>query len=235
MKTGIIIRYIDLCLEEGGRQIQKGMNFGLGGSYSVVLCSFEKNAPYNDEMDLDGTIKYEGHDVYSGNIEEKKNTDQPLKTSAGTLMENGKFFRAADAFKEGREEAAKIRVYRKLRVGVWVHMGFYDLIDAVQEYDGRRNVFKFFFKPDSQMFDPDDQDNMDRPHSRIIPGPVMQEVYIRDKGQCQQCLQEGRVTKDNLHFDHTLHYSRGGTSLKPENIRLLCARHNLSRGNRFSF
>lgn len=35
---------------------------------------------------------------------------------------------------------------------------------------------------------------------------------------------------DNLHFDHILPFSKGGgTSLKVENIQLLCAKHNLEK------
>jgi len=33
-----------------------------------------------------------------------------------------------------------------------------------------------------------------------------------------------------LHFDHVLPYSKGGTSLTAQNVQLLCARHNLSKG-----
>ena len=90
-----IIKYIDLVMNEGGIQIQKGMNFGINTSYSVVLMSVARNAPYNDEMLDDGIIKYEGHDIFSRSIELKKSTDQPMKFSSGTLTENGKFFNAA--------------------------------------------------------------------------------------------------------------------------------------------
>jgi 5-methylcytosine-specific restriction endonuclease McrA len=38
--------------------------------------------------------------------------------------------------------------------------------------------------------------------------------------------------KDNLHFDHDLPYSKGGTSRPATNIRLLCARHNLAKSDR---
>jgi hypothetical protein len=37
---------------------------------------------------------------------------------------------------------------------------------------------------------------------------------------------------DNLHFDHDLPFSVGGSSLTAKNIRLLCARHNLEKSNK---
>jgi hypothetical protein len=40
------------------------------------------------------------------------------------------------------------------------------------------------------------------------------------------------VATDELHFDHIVPFSKGGTSLKAENIRLLCARHNLQKSAR---
>ena len=65
------------------------------------------------------------------------------------------------------------------------------------------------------------------PHTRMIPSAVKLEVWQRDKGRCVICGQE-----DNLHFDHDLPYSKGGTSLTAKNIRLLCARHNLSKSDK---
>ena len=64
----------------------------------------------------------------------------------------------------------------------------------------------------------------DLDHNRMIPTSVKLEVWKRDKGQCVSC-----GSMDNLHFDHILPYSKGGTSLKAENIQLLCARHNLQK------
>ena len=34
---------------------------------------------------------------------------------------------------------------------------------------------------------------------------------------------------DDLHFDHDLPFSLGGTSLNASNVQLLCARHNLEK------
>ena len=119
-----LLKYNQLVMNENGIHLQKGMNFGIQGSYSIVLMSVEKNAPYADEMLEDGTIRYEGHDARVS-PEDKKITDQPMANKTGTLTENGKFFQAAENFKVGKREPAKIKVYRKLRPGVWVDMGFY--------------------------------------------------------------------------------------------------------------
>ena len=37
---------------------------------------------------------------------------------------------------------------------------------------------------------------------------------------------------NNLHFDHILPFSKGGTCLKGKNIQLLSARHNLEKSKK---
>ena len=64
----------------------------------------------------------------------------------------------------------------------------------------------------------------DLDHNRMIPTSVKLDVWKRDRGKCTQW-----GSSDNLHFDHILPYSKGGTSFKAENIQLLCARHNLQK------
>ena len=224
-----LLKYNQLIMNEGGIHLQKGMNFGIRKSYSIVLMSVEKNAPYADEMLSDGIIKYEGHDARVPK-EEKKITDQPEFNASGTLTENGRFIKAANEFKEGRRQSAKVKVYRKLRKGIWVDMGFYDLVDAFKEHNGKRNVFKFLLKPNFDEFDPEVAENIDLAHNRYIPGEVMQEVFIRDGGKCVICGSD-----DNLHYDHKIPFSKGGSSKDSRNIQLLCARHNLSKGNKLTY
>ena len=45
-----VISYTQLVIKENGKQIQKGMNFAIQKTYSVVLMSTQKNAPYNDHI-----------------------------------------------------------------------------------------------------------------------------------------------------------------------------------------
>ena len=53
-----VISYTQLVKKENGKQIQKGMNFAIQTTYSVVLMSTQKNAPYNDQIFDDGVIEY---------------------------------------------------------------------------------------------------------------------------------------------------------------------------------
>ncbi len=204
-----VISYTQLVIKENGKQIQKGMNFAIQKTYSVVLMSTQKNAPYNDHILEDGVIEYEGHDVPVNLNPQKKLVDQSLLTPSGIPTENGK------------------QVYRKLRKGIWVDMGFYDLIDAYEKNDQKRKVFKFLLKPKIDL-NQDDQEYLDMLHNRQIPGEVQKEVYERDRGKCRIC-----GSSDNLHFDHILPFSKGGSSKVASNIQLLCARHNLKKGAKF--
>jgi|TARA_B100001059_G_scaffold185845_1_gene187657 hypothetical protein len=222
-----IISYHQLTTQEGGLQVQKGMNFGVKKNYSIVLMSTAKNAPYVDEVFDDGVIEYEGHDAPKSNDYNKKMVDQPAYTKTGRLTENGKFLKAVDDFKKFKRNAAKIQVYRKIKPGVWVDMGFYDLMDGYQRNDGNRNVFKFLLNPIFD-FDSDGEDFQDIVHDRQIPGDVQREVYERDKGQCTKC-----GSTENLHFDHIIPFSKGGSSKTASNIQLLCAKHNLKKGAKF--
>jgi 5-methylcytosine-specific restriction endonuclease McrA len=61
-------------------------------------------------------------------------------------------------------------------------------------------------------------------HTRLIPSEVKKEVWKRDGGRCVIC---GEMK--NLHFDHDLPFSKGGTSISAKNVRLLCMKHNLQK------
>ena len=54
-----VISYTQLVIKENEKQIQKGMNFAIQKTYSVVLMSTQKNAPYNDQIFDYGDIIWE--------------------------------------------------------------------------------------------------------------------------------------------------------------------------------
>jgi len=225
---GNIIAYIEMCQIEG-TSLQKGMNFRLKGNHSVILMSVRENSPYEDQITEDGTVLiYEGHDIpKSIGIRDPKSMDQPEYRNSGSLYENGKFHVAAQGFKAGNKGPDIVKVYEKIKSGIWSGNGFFHLVDSWQESDGHREVFKFKLVAIENVEDESlaiDISNRKVKRSRIIPTIIKLEVWKRDKGKCITC-----GASDELHFDHILPYSKGGTSLKAENIQLLCARHNLQK------
>lgn len=224
---GEVISYIEMCQREGV-SLQRGMNFRLGRNYSVILMSVRKNSPYRDEVREDGKILiYEGHDVPARKGEvDPKSLDQPEYESNGALTQNGKFHRAAQIYKSGKGNPEIVQVYEKIKNGIWVDNGFFHLIDSWIEHDGTRDVFKF------KLISVNDKrekfsylEKYDENRTRIIPSDIKLQVWKRDGGKCAVC-----GATDELHFDHVIPFSRGGTSLRAENIQLLCARHNLQKG-----
>jgi hypothetical protein len=223
-----ILSHNEMCRREGV-SLQRGMNFNLGGNHSVILMSVRPNAPYRDRLDDGGTtLIYEGHD-HPKNAEcpNPKISDQPERLPSGKLTQNGKFHQAAQSFKNGLRPPERVRVYEKIRKGIWSYSGIFHLIDSWQERDSHRTVFMF------KLVAVEGDDNLAMPvhvdaeHRRIIPTAVKLEVWKRDGGKCREC----GATYD-LHFDHVLPYSKGGTSLTAENVQLLCARHNLQKRDR---
>jgi hypothetical protein len=95
---------------------------------------------------------------------------------------------------------------------------------GLEKSSGHRKVFKFKLVPSANAVSAETGQAQELPHNRLIPTAVKIEVWKRDKGTCVMC-----GSQDNLHFDHDVPYSRGGSSLVAKNIQLLCARHNLQK------
>lgn len=223
--TDNVLSHNEMCRREGV-SLQRGMNFGLGGTHSVILMSLRPNAPYRDRVEDGGTtLVYEGHDhPRTASCPNPKAVDQPERLPSGKLTQNGKFHRAAQDLKSGTRPPERVRVYEKIREGIWSYNGVFHLVDSWQEEDPHRTVFKFKLvavEGDDDLAQPV---RLDAEPRRIIPTAVKLEVWKRDGGKCREC-----GATDELHFDHILPFSKGGTSLTAENVQLLCARHNLQK------
>lgn len=227
MKPGDVISYLEMCGNEGVN-LQRGMNYHLRGDTSVILMSLRPNAPYADKVEADGRILiYEGHDV-SKTAENPipKVINQPMHNPGGTLTQNGLFYEAALRSKNGEYNPEIVKVYEKLHAGIWVYNGRFKLLDAWQEKSKERVVFKFKLElvEEQTPGNPYIRQEVILDHERLIPSQVKFTVWKRDKGRCVLC-----GSTKNLHFDHIIPYSKGGSSLVAENIQLLCARHNLAK------
>jgi hypothetical protein len=229
---GDILSYTEMC-QAKGYSLQRGMNFKIGGKTSIILMSLRKGAPYADRIEEDGKVLiYEGHDVPRNLSTTPKLVDQPRYSPIGSLTQNGKFYEAAQKYKEGKMEPELVNVYEKIREGIWVYNGVFALTDAWLEKDISRNVFKFKLQVTPHSLDFKTKrigELLDLDHLRMIPTSVKIKVWKRDNGKCVAC-----GSTDNLHFDHIIPFSKGGTSLLAENIQLLCARHNLQKLDKIS-
>lgn len=225
VKAGDIISYQEMCSEEKV-SLQKGMSFRCKNGNTIILMSLRKNAPYADRIEEDGKILiYEGHDMakYQGLKQDPKKIDQPKYLPSGQLSENGKFFNAAMQYKNGDKSAELVKVYEKMQPGVWSYNGIFKLVDAWQEESNERKVFKFKLElTEEDLITKRNIKDLD--HTRMIPSDVKLEVWKRDKGQCVLC-----GSKENLHFDHIIPFSKGGSSITAKNIQILCAKCNLSK------
>jgi hypothetical protein len=120
-EPGEVISYFEMCREEG-TSLQRGMNYQLGGGDSVVLMSRRPGAPYADRVEDDGRVLiYEGHDAVRRIGEsDPKARDQPLTTDTGGPTQDAQFFSAAKRHATSGVEPERVRVYEKLRQGIWV-------------------------------------------------------------------------------------------------------------------
>ena len=222
-----ILSYREMCEAENQETMQRGMNFRMNPSYSVILMSQRSNAPYVDKIYNDGiTVEYEGHDMAKNYSENSKEQDQPEKLPSGKLTQNGCFIKAVKEYKENNNKPELVKVYEKIFSGVWSLKGYFDLIDYKVVHDGKRNVFRYILKL-SDKEENSNVENIKLKHTRLIPSQVKREVWKRDQGKCVLC-----GDSKNLHFDHDLPFSKGGTSLSVNNVRLLCLKHNLQKSDK---
>jgi len=225
---GDVISHNEMCAAVGA-SLQRGMNYRIRGGESVVLMSRRAGAPYEDQIDESGKILiYEGHDCSNtSDCRDPKRIDQPEEFPSGALTQNGLFAASVRRHKERGEPPERVRVFEKIKVGIWVYNGVFELVDCRNDHSSGRRVFKFTLKlvhADDHWIDSNRGLELD--DDRMIPSWVKLEVWKRDNGMCQirDC-----GAKTGLHFDHIIPYSRGGSSKDPNNIQILCGRHNLAK------
>ena len=212
-----------------GVNLQRGMNFRLRDAESIILMSLRPGAPYADRVEDEGQILiYEGHDVArTADVPYPKKVDQQERNPGGSLTQNGLFAQAAQKYKQRLAPPERVRVYEKIRSGIWVYNGLVELVDCWTEQSRGRKVFKFKLQfagtgaRSHRAVIPTASDD-----DRLVPSWVKLEVWKRDQGRCAY---PSCGATSGLHFDHIIPYSKGGSSKDPANIQILCGRHNLAK------
>lgn len=226
-----ILSYSDLISREGFN-VQRGMNFHpQNKNYSILLMSVRENSPYNDGFDKEGNVLiYEGEDITRRDKKDPKNFSQPFFTKTGKLTNNGAFFKAAEEYKLGRKKnPERVQVYEKISNNIWSDAGWFHLIDVEfrKSEIENREVFKFFLSPQLVSKKEDNVEIEEFEFSRRIPTAIKREAWERDDGKCRICGSD-----KNLHFDHILPWSKGGSSIDLSNVQILCGKHNLQKSDK---
>jgi len=227
-----ILNYNEVVAREGFN-IQRGMNYRpKGKNYSILLMSVRENAPYNDGFDESGKrLFYEGEDISRRENNNPKEVDQPFFTKTGKLTNNGIFFKAAEDFKNKRRISPElVKVYEKISNNIWTDKGWFKLVDVEYRFSNEegRKVFRFILLPKGEK-GLKEKEEEEFEFSRRIPTPIKRIVWERDRGKCS--FPECESTQD-LHFDHIIPFSKGGSSTDPKNIQILCGRHNLKKSDK---
>jgi HNH endonuclease len=227
LKPADVISYFDMCAEEG-TSLRRGMNYQLRHRTTVILMSTRPGAPYKDRVEENGRVLiYEGHDnPRPPDGRRPKEADQLERNPDGSFTQNGLFVNAVVGYKQGKRGPEVVKVYEKIKTGIWVYNGEFLLTDAWQAKSDGRSVYEFRLElaEGERLPSPND---LAIEQTRMIPTAVKLDVWRRDGGKCITC-----GAKDNLHFDHIIPYSKGGTSMDSKNIQILCARHNLAKRDR---
>lgn len=224
-----VMWYMEMCNKENVQTLQRGMNFRINPSYSLILMSRKNNSIYTDKILEDWiTIEYEWHDIPKKWDINPKIYNQEEVTEKWTLTQNWKFINSIKKFKldPNNNIPEIVKVYEKILSWVWSFKWFFELIDYKKIYDWNRYVFRYILKL-SETYNDFKEGNIELEHTRLIPSDVKKEVWKRDKWKCVICW-----STKNLHFDHDLPFSKWWTSLSITNIKLLCMVCNLKKSDK---
>lgn len=222
IEPGKVLGHFDICMLEGAK-LRRGITYRVNGGDSVFLL--------NPELEDDLVLSNNRLVIYSVKDDAAFSRCNPssfgnqtaLYDKKGNLTLNGRLYKAVTGYKSGQCEPELARVYRKQKKGMWEYLGRYQITEATYGPENGTLVFAFGldfltddiiseFKPQLAMI-------------RKVPASVKMEVWMRDGAKCVQC--DGTT---NLHYDHIIPFSLGGTSFDANNIQLLCRNCNYAKG-----
>ena len=206
----LLISAAELSLREG-MMLEKSLNFrgGRGEIRPPVIVVLSRADGYADVWDAEHELYIvEGHDSVAEGAEGRED-DQLLMYASGKPTENGKFYKAAQAYKDGLlAEPVQVQVYEKIDAGVFFDKGIFNLVDATfgKNEGDMRKVVRFFLSPADVSLLVSERIAW---NERMLVARIKALVWQRDGGRCVICTKQSE-----LHFD-----TSGGE------IRLLCSAH----------
>ena len=168
-----------------GMALTKGMTYRDGGPLLSVFLVLPHEGSYDDQWDRESeTYTFRGHD--STTVEEGKSIDQLAMYQSGRMTGNGRFYKAAREWCEGRrKEPLQVQVYEKLSPGAWFDKGIFDLMDAHRDTSEGRAVYRFSLRPADLAFlsDKDDPARAER----FLTASAKASAWDAARGRCCTC------------------------------------------------
>jgi len=175
-------------MEREGMELGRSMVFrDLEDRISVFLV-LPREGVFSDSWDeRHHAYVFRGHD--SVTVESGREKDQLAMYESGRLSENGKFYKAAIAHREGsRKDPLQVQIYEKVASGVWYDKGIFNLVDAVQESEAGRRIFSFTLSPANLSRITDDAHHAER----MLSATEKAAIWEQCRGRCVRCgAQEG--------------------------------------------
>ncbi len=209
-----------MCRYEG-HNLSSEMNYRLSYDHSILLMSLTPEASRSHRVENNGsTIIYEGHNVAQGRFKPViRFIDQPMHFHAGGLTQNGLFYKAAMDYKNSISAPEPVRIYQELKTGIWIYDGLFKVVDAWQEPDLERNVFRFRLELHDESYSGNAYSECRAKDWRVFPRSLKLEAWKRDGGRCSLC-------GSSLHLRFTVTRRPGSNEISSfEDIRLLCSDH----------
>jgi hypothetical protein len=151
-----------------------------------------------------------------------------------------------------RRDVSEVELFKDLEK-VWINIGrqptFRDIKPPVSKFSTHQYVSKFgawrkaleefvdYINSISSVEDTDEiqekiieiTETIYKHKTKRLPSERLKvQVLMRDGNKCRLC--GTTLTGDNIHFDHVYPWSKGGETVL-ENLQILCAKHNLAKGN----
>ena len=219
-----------------------------------LLKEFNRNVPAEDLL---GDLKLVAEKLGLNKISSRQYDDNGGKYASATI--GVRFGSWNSALKKAglnlvqRRDVSEVELFKNLEE-VWINIGrqptVRDMKSSVSKFSSHQYISKFgawrkaleefvnyinTTNPTEEGADEAEEkvtevsETIYKHKTKRLPSERLKvQVLMRDGNKCRLC--GITLTGDNIHFDHVNPWSKGGETVL-ENLQILCAKHNLAKGD----